>query len=482
MWLRRLVWAVCIATVATGAAHSVASAETRVALVIANGDYDEIPELENPPADGRLIADRLDALGFRTTLLIDAEQDEMKRAIASFGRELRAAGRETVGLFYYAGHGIQADGRNYLIPTEAEPKDPADLDLVAVEANWVLRQMESAGNQTNIIILDACRNNPLPATGRSLERGLARIDAPTGSFIAYPTAPGQTAVDGDGDHSPFTEALARAMDAPGAPIEQVFKQVRIEVLRATGGRQTPWDSSSLVQDFYFRPPAGPSAGEAAVVDSLWESVSRSGDPGRIALFLEIYPNSTHAPAARELLAATAAGAPTAEARARGATPKASEHAMIDRAQASGEAADYRAYLDAYPEGVFADLARAEIAHLEASIGDGGKAAPQPAATLSLFDRPIGGGPPGIREKSIHELSMATPKFPPVDGLPADVWQDKRCSTCHNWSRENLCQQGGFYVKTGDEALARKRHPFGGAFKRALRNWAAAGCDGATARK
>ncbi|MCL5777712.1 caspase family protein [Limibaculum sp. FT325] len=236
-----------------------ASAEPRHALVIGNGSYGNLGALPNPTNDARLIAAGIEKLGFETTLLIDADEDRMKRAIRDFGRRLRDAGREAVGLFYYAGHGVQAAGQNYLIPTGVDVRDESDLAIEAVEADWVLGQMESAGNSINIVVLDACRNNPFSRGFRSAERGLARMSAPPGSFIAYATAPGDVAADGTGRNSPYTAALARAITRPGVQIEQVFKQVRIDVIEATGGAQTPWDSSSMTRNFVFNPGGATAA-------------------------------------------------------------------------------------------------------------------------------------------------------------------------------------------------------------------------------
>lgn len=476
-------------------APSAALAAERIALIIGNGDYKSLSELDNPNSDARLIARKLDDLNFDVTLLQDSTQVEMKRAILNFGRDLRQGGRDAVGLFFYAGHGIQSQGKNFLIPVEASPADEADLDLMGVEANWVMRQMESAGNATNIMILDACRDNPLASNSRSATRGLARIQAPTGTFIAYATAPGQTAVDGAGDNSPFSLALANALPTPGLPVEQIFKQVRVEVLKATNGSQTPWDSSSLVQDFYFNeapPEPAPSAPKANPLElSLWQSVRQSGDPARIALFLQIYPDSEFADEAQALMtksladnpgallakndpslqggsrAAAPAARPPAPTRAAPVVPKASEHEMIAAAQASGSAEDYRAYLAAYPNGVFADLARAEVAHREAQEA--------PQAPVSAFDRPLTAGAL-TRGKSLRELARSSPEFPPVEGLPADFWKDKACSNCHNWSIENLCKQGEFYAGKDPSTFKRIQHPFGGPFKEALAAWAAAGCE------
>jgi formylglycine-generating enzyme required for sulfatase activity len=193
---------------------------------------------------------------------LNADQKQMKRAIVEFGQSLAAAGSDAVGLFYYAGHGVQVNGANYLIPIKAEIQSQADVDIESVNADTVMQQMEFAGNRMNIVILDACRNNPLPAASRSTGGGLARVDAPTGSFIAYSTAPGQVAADGDGKNSPYSKALADAIENQRVPLEQLFRDVRVNVMNATGKRQVPWDSSSLTGEFYFKPPNG-NASQAA---------------------------------------------------------------------------------------------------------------------------------------------------------------------------------------------------------------------------
>jgi formylglycine-generating enzyme required for sulfatase activity len=232
-----------------------AAAEPRVALVMGNGNYGAgIGKLVNPPNDAKLIAKALTAAGFQVMTVLDADQKKMKKAFAEFGKTLADAGPDAVGLFYYAGHGVQVGGVNYLIPSGADIESQADVDMEAVNTDWILQQMEFAGNRMNIIILDACRNNPLPAGNRSLEKGLARMDAPTGSFIAYSTAPGDVALDGKGANSPYSVALADAIQNQSVPLEQLFRQVRVSVMDATGKKQVPWDSSSLTGEFYFKAP------------------------------------------------------------------------------------------------------------------------------------------------------------------------------------------------------------------------------------
>jgi uncharacterized caspase-like protein/formylglycine-generating enzyme required for sulfatase activity len=225
-------------------------AETRIALVIGNSDYSSGP-LPNPANDARMIGETLSNLGFEVIARRNADQNTMKRAIQEFGARLEKAGPSAVGLFYYAGHGVQLNGRNYLIPTTAQIEREGDVEIEAVSADWVIEQMRYARNRLNIVILDACRNNPFTRSMRSVDHGLATMDAPAGILIAYSTAPGAVAADGSGRNSPYTEALSQAMRDLHEPVEQVFKRVRVGVMSATSGKQVPWESSSLTGDFYF---------------------------------------------------------------------------------------------------------------------------------------------------------------------------------------------------------------------------------------
>jgi formylglycine-generating enzyme required for sulfatase activity len=230
-----------------------AAAETRIALVIGNSDYSSGP-LPNPANDAKMIAETLGNLGFEVIARRNADQNTMKRAIQEFGARLEKAGPAAVGLFYYAGHGVQLNGRNYLIPTTAQIDREGDVEIEAVSADWVIEQMRYARNRLNIVILDACRNNPFTRSMRSVDHGLATMDAPAGILIAYSTAPGAVAADGSGRNSPYTEALSQAMRNLHEPVEQVFKHVRVGVMSATSGKQVPWESSSLTGDFYFAAP------------------------------------------------------------------------------------------------------------------------------------------------------------------------------------------------------------------------------------
>lgn len=240
-------------SVAPAVAAAAASMAPRYALIIGNGQYgSSFGRLANPVNDAQSVAAALRAVGFDVDLVTDADQKGMKRAISRFGQRLSSA-RGATGLFFYAGHGIQSRGTNYLIPVSAPIEREADLDLEAVAADTVLAQMEDAGAATSIVILDACRNMPLARSFRSSSRGLARMDAPNGSFIAYSTAPGSVAADGDGLNSPFAAAFVKQVGHKGLPIEVMFRGIRRDVVQATVGQQTPWDSSSLLDPFYFVP-------------------------------------------------------------------------------------------------------------------------------------------------------------------------------------------------------------------------------------
>lgn len=221
--------------------------ESRIALVIGNSAYKDAP-LQNPVNDARDMAHALRELGFDVIYGENLSQNEIKRSIRSFGDKIHNGG---VGLFYYAGHGIQVNGVNYLVPVGATITKEEEVEYESVDVGFVLAQMESAKNRLNIVILDACRNNPFARSFRSTRSGLASIDAPSGTVIAYSTAPGSVASDGHGRNGIYTQELLKQIRMPSLNIEQVFKQVRVAVRNITQSKQTPWESSSLIGDFRF---------------------------------------------------------------------------------------------------------------------------------------------------------------------------------------------------------------------------------------
>jgi uncharacterized caspase-like protein/cyclophilin family peptidyl-prolyl cis-trans isomerase len=227
-------------------------AEKRVALVIGNSAYENITPLDNPRNDARLIATTLAGLGF--TLVgggaqLDLNKARLESAIQEFGKSLPGS---EVAMFYYAGHGVQLRGANYLVPIGANPTREADVDFQMIDVASVLRQMEGSA-KLNLVVLDACRNNPFGSRGlRSTSSGLAQIQVPEGTLISYATQPGSVARDGEDGNSPYSKALAETIKKPGLGIFDAFNQVGLSVKKATGGSQQPWVSSSPIDgNFYF---------------------------------------------------------------------------------------------------------------------------------------------------------------------------------------------------------------------------------------
>ncbi len=233
-----------------------ATTEQRTALVIGNSAYSSGP-LKNPANDATAMATQLQKLGFTVILKKDANLRGMEDALTDFGDRLKRGG---VGLFFYAGHGLQVGGVNYLVPIGAKINRESDIKYETLDAGKILDEMANANNGLNIVILDACRDNPYSRSFRNVTRGLAIVStAPAGTVVSYSTSPGNVARDGDGSNSPYTEALLRYMKEPGLTIEQVFKSVRLKLGKETGGKQIPWELSSLQGEFYFVPGSGKTA-------------------------------------------------------------------------------------------------------------------------------------------------------------------------------------------------------------------------------
>jgi hypothetical protein len=226
----------------------VAGREARVALVIGNAAYADAP-LTNPVNDAKDVAAALRKLGFTVIVRTDVSQRDMRREIRQFGVQLR---RAEVGLFYFAGHGVQVKGINYFVPVDAVIQSEADAEDMSIDASYVLHTMEEAQAKVSIVILDACRSNPFARSFRSPAGGLAQMTAATGSLMAYATAPGAVAADGSGRNGTYTKHLLASLDDADSDILKVFQRTRAGVVKETGGRQTPWESTSLIGEFRFR--------------------------------------------------------------------------------------------------------------------------------------------------------------------------------------------------------------------------------------
>ena len=474
----------------TGALH----AEPRLALVIGNSAYSSVSPLDNPARDADLIAGTLENLGFTVSKLVDSNRVELTTGIVEFGRALRKAGPNATGLFYYAGHGVQSFGSNYILPVDVDLIDAADLGLVAVELQTVLRQMYSAGNRTNIMILDACRNNPFTNIAEFGDNGLAEMQAPTGTFLAFATAPGSVALDGATENSPFTRALAKHMITPGLPIEQMFKQVRVDVLKETQGMQTPWDSSSLTGDFSFAEGEKLSARDLEA-EQFWESIKESRDAVQIMLFLRGYGDTAFAGEARGLLSRVMEEELAGVSPPKPATslpgPSGDEQKMFEAAQVAGTEAAYEEFLEQFPQGTFSEMVQIELAALREKngqdpVGPGTGTAnlelpTPPAAVIATpqsvsFTTPLSSAIPQVNGRTIAELIDTEPLFPPIEGLPESYWKGQTCSNCHQWNRDRICTQAQNYLKVEMQRSLDKQHPMGGDLKRNLKAWAEADCQ------
>jgi caspase domain-containing protein len=290
--------------------------EQRVALVIGNSNYQNAPQLANPDDDAQSMAQFLNSAGFEVISATDLTQNDMLRVVQDFSAKVASRGPNTVAMVYYAGHGVQLAGENYLVPVDAKVSNPGELVNNSVRLVDVMSTLETIPSRMRIVILDACRNNPFPSVNDA-GRGLAIVDAPNGSIVGYSTAPGSEALDGSGGHSPYTQAFLNVARQPNLPIEQLFKRVRLEVNHTTDGVQTPWESSSLTSDFYFfgdtavaaaRPPVkAPVVQMASNLPSrsarqAYDYVLSEGNPEYYQEFIRMYPRDPLCDHIRWLLA------------------------------------------------------------------------------------------------------------------------------------------------------------------------------------
>ena len=280
----------------------------RTALIIGNGDYQNASSLPNPPNDAQDMATALRELGFELIggkAHVNQTVDQMKRLIVEFGQKLSEA--HGVGLFYYAGHGVQSQGHNYLIPIEVKALRAKTIEFDAVDVNRVLSEMDSAGNAFNLLILDACRSNPFASSWRDSGQGLAQINVPEGTLIAYATSPGKVASDGMGRNGTYTSVLLQQIRVPKLTIEEMFKNVRARVKSTTNNQQTPWESSSLVGQFCFvgdceandvkvDASANPNATPSNIADpdaEFWNSIKNSNDLEDFRAYKKAFPSGRY---------------------------------------------------------------------------------------------------------------------------------------------------------------------------------------------
>lgn len=352
-----------------------AQAERRVALVIGNAAYEHVPALANPNNDATDMAEKLQGLGFEVVSGIDLDLARLRATVREFIGKLDGA---DMALFFYAGHGLQVSGANYIAPVDAKLASHNDLDFEALPIDLVLSAMERS-TKVNLIFLDACRDNPLAdnlarsmgTRSGAVGRGLAKIGSGVGSLIAFATQPGNIAFDGKGRNSPFTAGLLRHLGTPGQSVTDDLILVRNAVLEATGGRQVPWDNSSLtgrvvlVEDVARQQADVQERADRAVELAYWDSIKDLGEKGYFEAYLRQYPQGAFAALARLKIASLEAKASGRESEP-ALAERSIEIAYWDSIKGAASIGYFEAYLKRWPNGTFADIARLRIKELSAA--------------------------------------------------------------------------------------------------------------------
>lgn len=364
--MRALLFGLAIALLCPLLAFAQGTQEKRVALIIGNSEYEQISPLDNPGNDASDMRVALEGLGFDVYLGLDVSGAEMTGLAAQFADAITTA---DVSLFFYAGHGFQVGGQNYLVPTDARIQQPSDVTEQTVKLNDILTKMEQAPG-IKFVFLDACRNDPFEGAVETVSDGLARIGNAADFMISFATQPDNVAFDGTGRNSFFTEALLSHIYTPGLDISDLMISVRRDVLAATGGRQIPWENSSLTRQFRFDPRPNTVSAETL----LWQVAANAGDPQLMQLYADRYPQGRHS---QEVLAFLDSANAGAAVLSREYTPQ-ERNAQEDRLWQLARRARMRPlvqfYIDKYPDGNYIADARRLIGTLpsEEEGGAGGR--------------------------------------------------------------------------------------------------------------
>jgi hypothetical protein len=363
VWGRRVVAAAAVlASAMLFCFTALARAETKVALIVGNGTYQNVPELPNPPHDAADIAAAFLRLGFSVRLVTDANYDTMRLALVDFNRKARDA---EMAVVFFAGHGMEIGGENWLIPVDAELRSDSDAAQEAISLRAVMLMVSSA-SKLGLVMLDACRNNPFAAkmrrsvATRAVERGLGRIEPLNNVLVAYAAKDGTTAADGDGRNSPFTAALLKYLETPGLEINFIFRNVRDDVITATNSEQQPFIYGSLTKEaVYLKPP--PAALAAFDIDQIaWALVKDTTDEAALKRFVAQYPRSPLRKEAEARVAALAA------ARASGPAPAGADEVAWSLLKETTDPAALGRFVAQYANSPLRKDAEARIATLTAA--------------------------------------------------------------------------------------------------------------------
>jgi hypothetical protein len=427
-------------------------AEKRVALVIGNSTYAKVPALPNPANDAGAVAALLTNAGFDVVeTKTNLDVSSLRRALRDFTSAVRDA---DVAVVFYAGHGIEMNGTNYLVPVDAVLERDIDVEDEAVSLDRVSQIIEPA-KRLRVVIIDACRDNPF-ASGmkrtigtRSVGRGLAKVDVTTAdTLVAFAAKAGSTAADGNGSNSPYTMALLRHLVTPGLDVRLALGRVRDQVLESTGGRQEPFVYGSLGgAEISLVParkaestPVAPASGDQAA--QVWADAKETKSSVVLEEFIKRFGDSFYASLAR------------------------ARWEELKKGQSAEVPSPPQAPASANPSASGSNVAALRSAPASPSV---------PTNDVPVrFKEVLTSGPMPVNGHSLEQLIAGIPIFPPIDGLEESVWK-KQCNSCHNWNQKTLCEQAMTYVKNPKSAL-RVSHPYGGPEKVAMMQWAKTGCQ------
>lgn len=439
------------AVIATGT-----TAQERFALVIGNDVYDTVESFDTHVVNAGLIAENLEAMGFEVTLIENANLVEMKRSIGRYGIQIQEAPDGSTGLIYFAGHGVNAFGDNFLLPTDVNVETAEDLDFVAVDVDSLAFKRDAENNVQNLIILDCCGENPLAGVPDMGGNGLFPTSVSDGNFIAYSTpANGTIPWDADAEIT-FVKMFIEQAAIPGRSIEAAIDQVSDTIAAEYGDAQTLFWTSSLADPVIF--VAAPVLSDE---EKAWLAAQDGSDSSLLVTFLEQYPDGEFANDAKrlllELLAAELAG-PTEEPAEETviATIPVIETPVIETPVVEENVVEEAPVIE---EPIVDDPTPADLIYPE----------------FVSYSEPLTVGSNDILGKSIEDLVTESPLHPPIENLLEVLWKEKECKECHTWTPADLCTQANTYLTDAGAASMDKLHPFGGSFKRNLQVWATGGC-------
>jgi uncharacterized caspase-like protein len=409
-----------------------AHAERRVALVIGNSGYANVAELKNPYNDAQGMSEKLEDLGFDVVTGLDLSLRDMRQTVRAFIKKLDGA---DLALFFYAGHGIQVNGENYLVPVDAQLSSHLDLDFEALPANLVLNAMEQS-TKVNLVFLDACRNNPftenlarsMGTRSSAVGRGLAKIGSGVGSLVSFATQPGNVALDGDGKNSPFTSALIKHLGTPGQDITRDLVMVRRDVLEATKGQQVPWDNSSLTGEVILKalevvePPEEKKPTINPQIElTYWDSIKSGQNTAYFETYLSRYPEGQFADIARIRIDEIKAKAESDKVR-QAKPDTTAEITYWQTIQNSTRTEMFESYLGRYPNGIYADLAQLKIQSIKSQAEAEARRKAQVEAEAQTIASAASSSPERTATKPDDEITVAalTPDETPSTASPAPV--------------------------------------------------------------